>query len=386
MNKVFKNTNYQLFWVLSSCMVIYLIMWSFCGHWPWTENPYNSYVLQAKSWLEGRLDLGKDYSHLEIASFGGKYFVSFPPFPSVLLLPFVLLNIPDGFAALFFSLSGTVFAFKLCEKSHVFLPCFWALFLTLASNVLLVSINSWVWFIAQNMSFVFTLGAIYFAFTKKGALSFTLWAMAIGCRPFQIIYFPLLVMILTDNGKNMNFKKLFKQFLPAIVIGLCYMLYNYLRFNNVFEFGHNYLPEFLEAEKGQFHPSYILENLKSLVLLPTYKNGGALQFPHFNGMSVFLVFPILFFCVFCILKGIKKPRVWVGLICIVLHILVLTSHKTMGGWHFGNRYFIDTMPAFFYLLTISLPKESEKVCFVAFPFFLLGLGINLAGIITMLNG
>ena len=48
-------------------------------------NPYNSYALQAARWLEGHLDLAENYAHLEIASYGGRYFISFPPFSEVML-------------------------------------------------------------------------------------------------------------------------------------------------------------------------------------------------------------------------------------------------------------------------------------------------------------
>ena len=40
--------------------------------------------------------------------------------------------------------------------------------------------------------------------------------------------------------------------IPAMIIAIMYMYYNYIRFGNIFEFGHNYLPEFLEAEYKEF--------------------------------------------------------------------------------------------------------------------------------------
>ena len=83
------------FWVIAA----------FAGQWPWQSNPYNSYALQTDSWLKGRLDLGQNYEWLELAIYQGKYFVSFPPFPSYVLIPFVVLfgtNTPDHLIALAF--------------------------------------------------------------------------------------------------------------------------------------------------------------------------------------------------------------------------------------------------------------------------------------------
>lgn len=54
-------------------------------------NCWDSYSLQAMSWLSGRLDMGKNYEWLELAVYNGKYYLSFPPLPSVVMLPLVLL-------------------------------------------------------------------------------------------------------------------------------------------------------------------------------------------------------------------------------------------------------------------------------------------------------
>ena len=63
-------------------LAVHFVVAAFSGSWPWSSNSYNSYLLQTLSWLEGRLDLGQNYEWLELAIFEGKFFVSFPPFPS----------------------------------------------------------------------------------------------------------------------------------------------------------------------------------------------------------------------------------------------------------------------------------------------------------------
>src|SRR5438128_2504480 len=58
-----------------------------------THTPYNHFALLAEDWLRGRLDLGgapPAYTgNNDFAFFQGKWFVSFPPFPALILLPFV---------------------------------------------------------------------------------------------------------------------------------------------------------------------------------------------------------------------------------------------------------------------------------------------------------
>jgi len=70
-------------------VLAYFVISIFTGIGITDHNDYNSYALQAHAWLNGRLDLGQNYTYLELAIFKGKYFVSFPPFPSFLLAPYV---------------------------------------------------------------------------------------------------------------------------------------------------------------------------------------------------------------------------------------------------------------------------------------------------------
>ena len=69
-----------------SILCVYALFWVLTGRSP-LFSTYDSYVLQAVRWLSGHLDLGQNYDYLEIAKYAGRYFVSFPPIPSVLLLP-----------------------------------------------------------------------------------------------------------------------------------------------------------------------------------------------------------------------------------------------------------------------------------------------------------
>lgn len=366
--------------VILSCLAVYCVIWAFTGEWPYKTNPYNSYILQAKAWISGRLDLGQNYTHLELAVFGGKYYVSFPPLPSILLAPFAVTGISDNYAAAAVSCLVCVFALKLCKSFSNENACFLAMFFSLASNVLVVSINSWVWFIAQNFSLLFTLCAFYFAKEKRGVISLAALSLAVLCRPFQIVYFPFLCLIL--SGEN-NVKVSCKCFVIPIILGISCMIFNFARFGNPLEFGHNYLPEFTSAPRGQFDISYISENAKSLVRLPTVSADGKILFPEFNGMSVFLCFPIIIFCLIFSLVKINKTQTFAGIVTVMIHILLLLSHKTMGGYHFGNRYFIDVMPCMFYLLLYNFPRNSRRAVNVMYPFFVFGLCLNIVGAVKM---
>lgn len=345
------------------------------GLMPWQENPYNSYVLQAQSWLSGRLDLGRDFSWLEIAQYKGKYYISFPPFPSYIYLPFVLIlgdAFRDGwFAAASFLCGGMLVYgifrhFKIKSAS----AAVFAVTLTAGTNLLFVSVNSWVWFIAQNMCFTLTCGALLAALRDRRTLSLALLSCAVGCRPFQILYFPLLFYIfyLSEREKNGTITFSARLLIPLaapIVIGGSYMILNYLRFDSPFEFGHNYLPEFTQAQHGQFSAVYLKENLYSLIRLPELTKAG-IVFQKFNGFNMFIASPGLIPALLCCIRGLRTGRTRrltaAALALSAAELFCIAMHKTMGGWHYGNRYTIDIIPfaVFIYAYTSAGTAKISK--------------------------
>ncbi len=384
-----------------SVLAAYWTVWAFTGMWPWSKNFYNSYTLQACRWLSGHLDLGQNYSHLEIAEFGGKFFVSFPPFPSYVMLPFAALfgeNTPDGWIAVAVSLLGAYYVFRLLkhyEKSNES-AIFWTLFVTIGTNLIFITVNGWVWFIAQNLCFTLSVMAIYYAVLGKGGLSLAFWAMSVGCRPFNALYAPVLLVILYQGLKKQNLtfgkmlQKHWKWAIAPTVIAVSYMLLNYLRFGNILEFGHNYLPEFVEAEKGQFHLDYIKQNFPLLLQLPKSGDKGILQFPKFNGWAFYLVIPVFIsYAVYTVASLLKKPqknilvRILIP-VTVVLHLLCLTAHKTMGGFQWGNRYVLDSLPYIFLGILLVMNKDDKLEKF-QIPLAVFGFALNLVGTIAVYN-
>lgn len=393
-----KNTDYINILVLCLCVTaVFFVAWTFTGQWPWKSQPYNSYILQAQSWLEGRLDLGRDYPYLELAIFNNKYYVSFPPFPSYAMLPFVLIgwNSCDSMIAFAVSLLGAVYAFKILKHFDIEskTAIFFTLLLTVGSNWLMTAQNAWVWFIAQNMAFTLSLMAIYYALKNKIGLSLAFWACAVGCRPFQILYLPALLYLIYNAHKAVNpedkiidiIKKRYLALVPMAVIALSYMILNSARFGNITEFGHNYLPEFTNSELGQFNLSYIKENIGSVFRLPSVNSSGIWEYPQFNGMCIFLISPIVISYIvytvkaFALKQETDKKLIFIIIVIVILEILCITSHKTMGGSHFGNRYMNDILPAILLGTALLKPSSENKYFNFNYILFLIGITLNIVG-------
>lgn len=357
-----------------------LLLAGLLGLWG-ANNPYNSYSLQAARWLSGHLDLGQNYAHLEIASFCGKFYVSFPPFPSVVLLPFVLIfgtNTPDMLLSVLIAAIGAFFAAKLAlsyEKSENE-ALFWSLFVTLGSNLLSILCTGWVWFMAQTMAFTFLFAALYSAKSGKSTLSLFLLAAAIGCRPFSVICLPVILYLLHAAGLRFS-RKTFFHFLPFLCLCLFYAALNFLRFGSFLEFGHNYLPEFLA--EPQFGLSYLPQNFKTLFRLPSIENG-ALVFPKFNGFCFLLASPLFLSYFWHFLRQKKDKADFFILGLVLLHLLLFCMHRTMGGWHFGHRYTIDVLPLSF----LGMMRLGIKAGKFHFLLFLLGFMLHVYGCFSLL--
>jgi len=365
-------------------LAVIFLVGAFARQWPWVTTGYNSYLLQVKSWLLGRLDLGQNYENLEIAIYQGKYFLSFPPFPSYIMTPLYMI-FGDAFKGGVLAYASLAIAMVYCYKIYSHFrnegAVFFALFSTICSNYLFIAVNDWVWFIAQNLCFTLTAMAIYYAIKGKGYPCFIFWACAVGCRPFTMLYLPFLIMLcyentpITKNKKNAFLTKLIKWGTIPAIIGISYMVLNFLRFDNPFEFGHNYLPEFVNSEDGQFSIKYALENMYKLIRLPEME-GKVMTFPKYNGMNLFIASPIFIVGAFMFAKAImKRDKVSiVALVCLLAELFCIVCHKTMGGWHFGNRYTIDVLP--FAIYAIAAHCKSNNPIYPALA--LIGFGLNFA--------
>ena len=256
-------------------------------------NCWDSYSLQAMSWLSGRLDMGKNYEWLELAVYNGKYYLSFPPLPSVVMLPFVLLfgeRTPSNLVSALYGIFTAMIAYKILKKAGMKRggAVFFAIAYVWGSNMLWLSTSGGVWFLAQGLNMLLLTACVYFAQQKMRVAAYAMAALAVGCRPFSVCMFlPLMAYFYTADKDRPMADRIGGQIRSLIIpvfIALCYMLYNYVRFGNVLEFGHNYLPEFTESEKGQFSLSYILPNLYNLLLRPvTLRADLTLEYTLFDG-------------------------------------------------------------------------------------------------------
>ena len=358
-----------------------LLLWWFClmalSVDPFSHDFQDSYTLQALAWRTGQTHITpSELSHdLELAVYGGKLYVSFPPVPTIPLWLLTFLYgwaTPNRIVILIYFLSSYAAGYSLCRRLNKAdgPAAVWAVFLVAGCNLLNICWSGGVWYQAQALAFLLTLCAFRLLLSKSSAawiMGLFSLALAVGCRPFQAVYIvPGLWMAyrnIQDKGKASPMRALIMLFLfcvPAILAGLGYGLYNMARFGSFFEFGHAYLPEFQEYGP-QFSLSYFAQNLKNVFRLPFFE-ADRLDFPRFSGFAFYLVNPLFLLALGAAVHGLCKKRFraqdYLLALCLVLHFTLLLLHRTFGGWQFGSRYRIDLCPALFYF-TLRHPFKSR---------------------------
>lgn len=386
------------------CMAgVLLVLYLITGKWPWHQITANSYALQADAWRQGRLDLGINYPYLELAVFQGKYYVSFPPFPSYLLFPLTFLfgtETPDGILLVIVNIITLAYLYKtgIIAGLKQEAAALEALLVMVGSNVIFTMIDPSVWFFAQSLCLMLAALTIYHTLRGKGGHALFFWACSVGCRPMQVVFLPVILYLLYCNekaGEKMFFpgiiKKRWKWCIPGGIVALSYMILNAVRFGSITEFGHNYLPEFTNSEHGQFSIHYLGNNLRMLLNLPEIDEQGRMVIDHFGNLSMLIVSPVIVVFLCCmasvLVKGsVKKKAIMVLLLLCAIGYLIFTMlHKTMGGWHFGNRYVNDILPWLHMGVCLKMGGKDEVVKW-QLPFFLFGLCINVIGTCVVYNG
>lgn len=392
------RVEFKIVTALIACL--YIFLYSSLNQGILSHNALDSYTLQAQAWWHGKIALDQDYSYLELAHYKNHVYVSFPPTPTLpqfLLFPFFGSETPNNLLNTIYALTGFYLAARLLQTKTSWKGISVPITAVFGSSLLPLSVNGGVWFQAQLLSFVLTTLAFLLVYQAKNStprihLGYLCLALSVGCRPFQALYFPILIWIVNQSNdsrgvNNAEFTfylksknaiiRNFKFFLLPCIIGAIFARYNWARFDNPLEFGHIYLPEFQSAELGQFNLNYIPKNILNSLQLPFLTEDGRLSFPRFNGMLFFLANPIILIYFFK-LNQWKRQQTGLNVLIITLtliHVLLLLSHRTMGGWQFGNRYFADIIPALLLFLRANDFKASNYDILLCF----LGVSLNVYG-------
>ena len=387
---------WPLFAMLAAFWIVCMMLWPFVGGKFFGSSDYNSYTLQAMAWREGSLSLGRDYPHLELAIYNDDWYVSFPPVPSVPMYLLTLvcgMNTPDALMVKLYAMIAMIAIYGILthRRWNRWHAAGMALLMTLGGSMLPLVMDGAVWYQAQTLAFMLTTLAAVLMMSGKTTIALFLYALAVGCRPFNVCYGPLLMIVWYLRRRRRTLKAALRKLAPGIALGFmvaaAYAAYNYARFGNPLEFGHNYLPEFTRSQYGQFSLHYLPKNMKRFLIgLPFYRGLDGLAVVE-GGFSIFLGNPILLLLVVWYLSDLFRRRTNLSknltMLFFAVHLFLLLLHRTGGGLQIGARYAVDLVP--YSLIYLCLSKEKHgmawwEIVILTTGFILMFIGSTLVHI------
>src|SRR3954470_12948726 len=296
---------------LSTCLVYFLFADRAVVH---AHTPWNHFALLADAWRQGRLDLGgpppayagnNDFSHA-----GGKWFVVFPPFPALLLLPLLALvkdpeRVHDGQFFLWVSGVAPALLFLALEKLRRFgrseLGEFGNIGLSLSfafgSVYFFCAEQGTVWYAAHVIGAALAAAYLLFALeAERPWLAGLALGLGFATRTPLLFAAPLFVLEALRTSRPHLLRTLLSFLTPVAAIVLLTLIHNQLRFGDPFEVGYRFLGISWQhrIEKwGLFGYHYLAKNLGiALTSLPFWTPRGPAPFQiNLHGLALWLTTP-----------------------------------------------------------------------------------------------
>jgi hypothetical protein len=343
-----------------------------------------------------------------VRSLGKTAFMSFPPFPTVLMLPGAAIGGRAGndviptllVAALILPLAfGTLRRLAQAKLSQRAVGDDLWLVATLAfGSVLFFSaVQGKVWYTAHVVGVALALGYAWAAIEAKhpilaglalGAAALTRTAMA-----FMVILFVCeawrihggrtawrddRAALLRGLGRS-----LLRFGAPVVVFAIAGMAYNLVRFGSPTEFGHTYLEVRQQAQIEQFGLAsyhYLARNLAvAFTLLPELSARPPYLQISGHGLAIWLTTPILLTLLWPRERNPLHRPLWLCVLAVALPSLLYQN----SGWvQFGYRFSLD----YFVLLILLLAIGGRPLTWLGKLLIIAGIVINLFGALTFDRG
>ena len=356
------------------------------------------FIYASKAWLEGRLDVDpgdlpnledwacvRDSAGVKVRCEGAprptdRWYVSFPSFPSLLLLPFVALHgwqFNDTSFGVLLGAAAIALFYALCRRLSALGESARSpsddvvLALTLGFGTLFFScaIRGEVWFLAEVLGVLLTVlylqAALHALHPVRAGV---LWSMATLTRTpllFTAVFF-LLEAVCPGPHRKVQLRDVLRAPAPALrrlgafaagaaPLGLLAAWYNWVRFGSPADFGHRFLyNNRVNADidaHGLFSLAYLPRNLEAAFLkLPTlHLQPFRLSYdPH--GLSLFLTMPF----VVLLLVPKARPRLhWPLWLTVAASALPGFLYQNTGYMQFGFRFSLDWTPYLVLLLAVG---------------------------------
>ncbi len=356
-----------------------LLLTSIFKHLIHNNSQGNLYSVQSEAFINKRLDISKQY--YDSAEYQGHYYVPFPPFPSVLLLPFVYLFGKDHTNVVIISTLLTIC--NLCILLSIFKKLdlnrnnsIWLImaFLMGTAYWIALKLSGGVWYFSHIVSVTALLLAINEALGKgRGILVGVYLGMAVLSRQLTIYALPFLFMILWQNHsdlkRSVKISKLACFVAAVFFFEGVYCLMNWMRFQDPFDTGYSYiiLKGFLKErvdKYGLFNIVYVPFNFIYLFLQGFHIEFKGLYYltPHCLdpfGTSLIFASPFIFIAGWAKWDNKILFAAWFAIALMILHSLFYYSN---GFYQINSqRFSLDYLPILIVLVALGSKRVDERI-------------------------
>ena len=386
-------------------------------------SPNNHYVHLAEAWLQGRLDLGgdppgtNDWACFDTVTEGpcppGRYafsgpdaeryrwYVSFPPLPSVLLLPLVAIfglgTLDAFFWALFAGLAPAMLfmVLRLLRESgrsgrslrdDLLVTTLFAV----GSVYYFVAVQGTVWFAAHVVAAVCVCLYLLCSFgARRPAVAGLALGLAFLCRPATLLlagFFMFQAITASreepdqSHGSAPHLSRTIAMFaLPLAAVVALAMWHNAARFGDPFEFGHRFLQIRWRSRIetwGLFSTRYLPRNLTVFFLsLPWLIPSSPFVRISRHGLALWFTSPNLLWSLWPKKFDATIVALWLAVLPTALCTLL---YQNTGWVQFGYRFSLDYLPLLFVLVALS--RRRFGVAFLSCALF--AIVVNTFGAVT----
>lgn len=326
----------------------------------------------------------------EIVSRTQKYYVSFPPFPAILFLPFVAiwgLAFNDVLFTVVLAALGPTLLFLVLrrlsargdsnrtETDDLWLTAMFGI----GTVYYYASVLGQVWYTAHIVATVLTGLFVLASLDAEHPILAGLCLGAIVLTRPQMGFWGILFLYELWRAKKPWVPAMLKVGLPVLAFGAVAAWFNFARFHSVAEFGHSYLNVRWTdriQRYGLFNFSFLARNLSAaFTLTPKFlPHAPWIQLP-WHGLSMLITTPALAYLLWPRQKSSLHTALWLT----VLPIALLSFLYQNDGWvQFGFRFSIDYLFALMMLLAIG----NRPITRTWKALILVGVAVNLFGAIT----
>ena len=372
----------------------------------------------AQSLMNLRLDIQNPVQTYDLIAFKGKWYTPWGILTAIFLIPLQMIKgrfIPALYLSLLFSsLNTVVVLFLLKRLQKEFLPqlsnvSIYIILILFAFGTMQFYVGTLgsVWHVDQIVTSFFGILGTYIIFKKRRTtrdyfLSTLIFSVALIGRPtialfsfmpiFLYIWENFVVAKSNYNQKMRSIKKAIIIFgLPVGLFSILFFLYNYLRFENISEYGYTYIHESAYlAKMRELHGAVSLTNVLNniwymLFEIPRLRieNGFTLDINLKGNSILFLTPPFLAAFLAYPISRINKKFVinqyiivlWLTSVIVIFPSLMIYST----GWmQFGYRYSLD-ITLLILLLSIFGMRGKLNILYILgiiFAVWMQILGIN----------